>query len=309
MYALLYNPEARGTNLLQKELLIEETKRRNGKIFSLHQPDSVIPVLQQVQMEGIQNIVLAGGDGTIRNFATQIKNHGNGIANDLFIFPLPSGTINLMAPLITGFHGPPISFLKRFDPSMMKKKIIRPILLKQAEHEWVGFSMIFGAVARVIEHIYDKDHTAGKAIGNFFTGVFAGFTGFPRSYAQHYEKMGVSLKIDGKEMRHTQTMGVFLSVFSGLIFGLNPFPEYPGKIKVLSYDLHPREVVWPPNMWRIFTGQIDTGDPRYINTGCDQVEITTAEQYLNIDGNTCHIDPNIPLTAKSGPMLTLFSNR
>lgn len=308
MYALLYNPNARGTNVLQKEQLIAETKKRRGKIFCLYQTDSVIPVLEQLKMEGIKNIVLAGGDGTIRNFATQVRIHGNGIADDFHILPLPSGTINLMPPLITGLHGSPLSFLRRFDPQKMQRKTIRPLVLQQGDREWIGFSMIFGAVARVIEHVYDRDHTVGKAIGNFCTGIFAGFTGWPESYARHYEKMGVSLKIDEKQMDHTETMGVLLSVFSGLIFGLKPFPEKnPDKIRVLSYDIRPQQVVWPANLWKIFTGRVDTQDPRYINTGCDTVEIVTPEKYLNIDGNTCHITPGIPLTAKKGPSLNFFS--
>lgn len=209
------------------------------------------PALRRLAEEGVDLVVVNGGDGTVHSVVTEMLN-GAWSSPLPRIAVLPAGTTNLIAADV-GFDGSPVDALRRLldacrDESRVMTEHERPVVsMRHAADGPPMHGMFFGTAAfyrgtmlgRAEVHPLGVEKSAAAALALFWFLLRAFFSRTGSNPLYRGESMEV--RIDGKVMPEPEQFVLLGTTLRRLILGLRPFwGDGRGSLRYTSISFPPR---------------------------------------------------------------------
>ena len=305
---------AKRTGKLRAGLLINPNSRRNrehlGEIVQLvdncrhihyritEGPDDVSDALAFLAGQSVDLLAIAGGDGTISNFFTQLLSEGPFSSLPPIVI-LPGGTANMTAGDI-GLKGNLLSAVRRLcdyldQESAQASMHRRPILCVQpGPGQSARFGMFFGAGAIVqgINFTNENIHSRGmKSELSLGFGLMRTLWGISRQDPRFFQPTNMAIGIDHQPNDPQQSVTLLLvSSLERLFLNMRPYwGRENGKPLHVSVIGNPanRFLRTLPSLLRGKPNRHLTPEMGYVSYNADQISLNF-DGPLTLDGEIMH---------------------
>ncbi len=195
--------------------------------------DDLGVALDFVKKEGINLLMINGGDGTMQMTMTELIKH---LPEDRIpiILPLRGGTMNMVANNL-GVRKSPIDTVRIImrhvaafnrgeeDLSTIPLKVLK---IKDARYGVrYGFTFSNGVVYRIQKAYYATGNPSFQTAANLTTALIGSFVLGTPTGRKYFERMKVCIEIDGRTYPYDKVMLSVASVLKKLVLWFKPFYE------------------------------------------------------------------------------------
>ena len=198
------------------------------KPIDLTDIDALPSILAGVHKDGVECIIVDGGDGTVREVLTHLPEiYGTNLP---FIAILPNGNTNLIARNTGALHSP-ASLLKiddipaQEDATIMRKMPMLRLDFGEAERSPLrGFMMGWGAFARATQFAIEENTSSGpfQVLDVFFKMLKLAFFQGQKGAMRQGIPADITIDENPTQQNH-RFIGLVTTLKGTLVAGLNPF--------------------------------------------------------------------------------------
>lgn len=277
--------------------------------YSLKDINSIVDLIKN---EGINLLLLNGGDGTLQITLTELLKH---LPHDKIpiLLPLRGGTMNMVANNL-GIRRTPIETVR-----IMMKHIqafnngeeqlstvpLRIIKINDTKNGIrYGFTFSNGIVYKIQKEYYATGNPSFQTAVNLTTTIIGNFIIGTRRGKSFFEKIKADIRIDGKQYPYNTVLLSVASILQKLVLWFKPFyqPENKGIDNFYFFAVSMNSVSIIANIRALSTGKLL--HERMFNGIAHRVYIQ-AEGGYGIDGELTH-DANTEVTIEEGPIINFI---
>ncbi len=284
----------------------------NTFTFDTYSTDDIETALDFIKREGINLVMINGGDGTLQVTLTQmIKSLPS---NKLpIILPLRGGTMNMVANNL-GIRKNPVENVKlimqhirRYRNGDEKLSTVPMMLLKITDKkhgERYGFTFSNGIAFKLQKLYYATGQPSFQTATTVVTTAIGGYIIGNKKSKSYFEKVKVHIIIDNKPYADGKILIAVASVLKKLILWFKPFYKPERKaiydFYFLAVSMDPFEII--ANVRTLSTGKLL--HPKSFNDLAHRVTIQSESGY-GIDGELTD-DNETDVIIENGPALNFF---
>jgi diacylglycerol kinase (ATP) len=282
------------------------------KVIDAYSLSDLPSVLHLIKEEGINFLMVNGGDGTLQRLLTMLIN--NLPENKLpIILPLRGGTTNTVSSNL-GVRKNPLDTVKILIEHLQSYNrgeetistlSVRPLKIVDKElGTRYGFTFTNGLIYKVQQLFYKQDNPTFSTVVNLITTTIGGYTIGSQSIKKRYSRISADIFIDGKRYPEDKYLLTIASAFQKLLLWFTPFYNPAAKGVDGFYFVATAADPWLliRNL-RIFSTGKEV-PPRTFNNAAYEV-IMKADSGYALDGEMSE-DKNTELKIEQGPVLKFF---
>ena len=267
--------------------------------------EELAAVAEEFQKEGIEYVLIKGGDGTIHRVITAFANQ-YGEAELPKFFLLCGGTMCTLAKSL-GLNGDPVKNCQSFI-SCYLAKLKFPIINQQTVmwNEKVGFMTGAGAVSSFLALYYDESGAGPWQATKVIAKGIGSLVARGEYVKRMFQSMCCRITIDGNELGPHEHKALLISTIKGIGLGFKPTPlayDKFGHFHCLVADLELKAWEVLLNAPAIYLGRV-LKNPKVHNFVASKVVIEPYEKFkYTIDGEVYLADPLCVLKVQTGPVI------
>jgi hypothetical protein len=226
---VLINPYSGGNKNGLSAIRQTVARNRRASQCDVRKPPDVLAALAEFARQGVDLVVVNGGDGTVQAALTALF-HSRPFENIPVLAVLQSGTTSMTARDV-GFSGSPVNALEKIfkwaDTGMGNPLILqRPVLKVQAPGQDTRYGMFFGTagIYQGIQYFHRNLNTRGLK-GELGPGLtitrFLWAASFRRS--DFISAVPITVALDDKPPQQLDCMVLLISTLERLFLGLYPY--------------------------------------------------------------------------------------
>ncbi|MGD9300616.1 MAG: acylglycerol kinase family protein [Desulfobacterales bacterium] len=226
---VLINPYSGGNKNGLSAIRQTIARNRRASQCDVRKPPDVLAALTGFARQGVDLVVVNGGDGTVQAALTALF-HSRPFENIPLLAVLQSGTTSMTARDV-GFSGSPVNALEKIfkwaDTGMGNPLILqRPVLKVQAPGQDTRYGMFFGTagIYQGIQYFHRNVNTRGLK-GELGPGLtitrFLWAASFRRS--DFISAVPITVALDDKPPQQLDCMVLLISTLERLFLGLYPY--------------------------------------------------------------------------------------
>ncbi len=262
-----------------------------------------------IKEEGINLLMVNGGDGTIQKLVTALVNKLPEKSLPI-ILPLRGGTTNTIASNI-GVRKNPLDtieilrdYLESYDrgEETLATLPLRPLKITDREHGLkYGFIFTNGLIYKVQQLFYKQDNPTFSTVVNLITTMIGGYTIGSQGVRKYFSKTHENIHIDGRKYPEDKYLLIIASSFQKLLLWFRPFYNADAKGVDRFYFIATAADPWLiiRNLRTFTTGK--QVPPRSFNDTAAHVNIK-AECGYGLDGEMVN-DGHTDVTIEQGPVM------
>ncbi len=280
-------------------------------VFDTYSVDDLHIALDFIKKEGINLLMISGGDGTLQVTITELLKQMDS-AELPIILPLRGGAMNMVVNNF-GMRKNPVEavriLMKHFQAYNRGEEKLATIpmrILKVTDAGGVkyGFTFSNGIAYKVLKLYYASGQPGFQTAVNAVTNVIGGFVIGSPKYKKYFEKIKVHIEIDGKLYPHDKILISVASVLKKLVLWFKPFyePEKKGidDFYFLAAAIKPIESI--TKIRTLSSGKLQ--HDKVFNNIVHKVRIKAAGGY-NIDGELTD-GAETDVTIEPSPVLNFY---
>jgi diacylglycerol kinase (ATP) len=282
--AVLSNPDG-GFNRRRDHL--DQARRAAATFDAVHveasRPEEIIAAVRRFDAEGVELLVVNGGDGTVQMVLTALFADDRESAAPLLAL-VPGGTSNTIPGDVGWARRPPDGIraaLAAARRGRLEGHIARRPVLRVESPLWERpkCAMQFSAGAIYNAITFAKREIEGRgahgAAGPLVTLAWFVITVLSGRAREIFPPMLVSGSIDGRPLRGGPHLGVLVSTLDHLFFGIRPFwGSGPGRLRYSALGYRPRRLalaLWP--LLRGRRGRFASPENGYTSCNGEHIEL------------------------------------
>jgi hypothetical protein len=207
-------------------------------IMDTYSVDELATVVDLIKREGVNLLILNGGDGTLQMTITELIRH---LPHEKIpvILPLRGGTMNMVANNL-GIRKSPLetvriitNHIRAFNDGEEQLSTIPLKILKIKDAALgvrYGFTFSNGIVYKIQKEYYATGNPSFQTAANLTTTIIGNFILGTQKGRFFFEKIRAHITIDGRVYPHNKTLLSVASVLQKLVLWFRPFyrPEKKG---------------------------------------------------------------------------------
>ncbi len=284
----------------------------NYTLIDVYSLSDLPGAVHMIKEEGINLIMVNGGDGTLQSLITMLINE---IPEERLpiILPLRGGTTNVVASNMGVRKNPLdtvriiVDYLQAYNrgEADISTLPLRPLKLTDKERGVkYGFVFTNGLIYKVQQLFYKQSNPTFSTVVNLVTTTIGGYTIGSQSVKKRYSKISADIIIDGKRYPEEKYLLTIASVFQKLLLWFTPF--YKAEAKGIDKFYF---VATSANPWLLIRNLhiFSTGKeipPKTFNDAVSEVIIRADSGYA-FDGEMAE-DKHTELKIEQGPLLKFF---
>ncbi len=310
---LIFNPLASRNEKGGKEGFeaIKEALGKKVKVYVTESREDIPKALKELREKGTTLLCISGGDGSIQHV---ISNYINMFGSESLppIFPLPGGTMNMIAAE-AGLKGNQVSLCEKLVHNIQKGKelhILKRGLIKvtdpNVKHGIYSFTWLDGFLYKFIDWYYRGGGGVGTALRLI---LWAGVIIFISPNHELFREVTSKIYIDGSKLPYESHILIAAGTISRLVFGFRVFVKEakPGENFSFFYLRSPylkKAVFQLPRT--LYMGLPSNRSRSVINDSAKKVQIEKNAGYV-IDGEIYKPDKYADITLEAGPGIRFFT--
>ncbi len=277
-------------------------------ILTSSSDEFAVDLVKSLVESGCSLIGVAGGDGTLFSILNAYINNFGEDTEMPVIFPLKSGTINIVADAI-GYSGDTIDILKcvinRIHSTeglaLLSKRVLK-VKISYRETPLYCFVLSGGIIYRFIYSYYARSNpTKIKAFYSTIKDILSFFSS-SKDAKEFWRSEQIEISVDGSEFKRDNFLVLILSAISKMPLWFNPFSsvgEEESGIRLLYNTMSAKKAIF--SLLRHIRGEIPPSE-EHICRLCQQVDLKLSGGIV-IDGEIFNIYGDTTINVTVGPKI------
>jgi hypothetical protein len=270
---------------------------------SVRTPADVAAALARFSADGVDLVVVSGGDGTVQAVLTVVF-QGRLSETPPLLAVVPSGTANMIAGDV-GLRGPRAGALRRVlawahaperHPAVVSRPVIRVQVAPDAEPAF-GMFVGAGAIDHGTRYCLDRLHPWGIR-GQVAPAVTLVRYALAAAAGRPLPSVALARTIDAGPAEAGEHLLVFVTTLERLVLGLRPFwGAGPGALHLTAVAAHPRRLLRAlPSLLRGRPGTVPAAEPGYVSRNASEIR-------LQFDGGFTLDGQRLTADSRRGPLV------